>query len=464
MYSFLLGFIGGIFTILSFPPFEFHYLIWFFPVFIYHVYFKKGSLLSALLGWGLIFFTFSFLNLPFDTFIVFLTASISQIAIFALILDRILRSKCSPSFYVFLPCAWVFFEFLQDRGFLGIPFHFLKHLSTPWLSLGIVLYSHPLSFIASILGVWGLSFIILVVGGILHRLIVLKRIVSLSFVFSVLISLSFLPQPEYESGMNIKVGLVQPYIGREQAYSFTAALSRSFRLSGLLFHQRSLDIIVWPLSYINPRSSGVSLNDYISNFAEEYRCYVIVGFGDDNISVFSSDGEEKRSLKALFILPRKENLLSSYTAQSLESNLIETENFSFAVVRGLDVGHSFLLRKLANKGANFFVSIVDDPLANILKANAIIRALETGLYLVFSSNSGPSFLASQKGRVKETLPFTQSTLFGEMSKGSSKTLFVKVGYYWVFLLVILLFIDYLLKLRYSRFYTLYFFFYLLYLF
>lgn len=454
MYSFLLGSFGGIIASLSFPPFNIHYLIWFSTIFLYHVCSTGRSIKSALVGWALFFSIFNLLCLPFDIFLILSVSFVLQVFIFALVLSKILRSKCAPSFYVLIPSIWVLLEFLQDRGFLGIPFHPLKHLSVPWLSVGVALHSHPLRYIASILGVWGLSFVIFVFGGVLYRLLFSKRLILFSIIASGLISTSFLPKPEYQNGTNIKIGLVQPCIREDQARFLTAALSRNVRLSGLLFFQRNLDMIVWPFYYLDSKLPDDSLINYVSNFAKEYHCYIVVGFNGERVSVYSLDGEEIGDFKGLFILPQWKLLFSPYLSIISGKEVIEAEGFKFAVIREVDIGHPFILRELATKGANLIVGITSDSMSHILRANVVIRALEVGLYFAFSNNLGPSLLISPNGGVRETPPFVQSTLFGEASKMTSKTIFVKVGHYWIIFLITLLFVDYLLKLRYSRSYTL----------
>ncbi|MBC7331751.1 MAG: hypothetical protein H5T91_04920, partial [Synergistetes bacterium] len=434
MYSFLLGIVGGVITLFSFPPFGLDYLIWFFPIPIFHAYFSERSVFLTLLGWGITFYTFSFLGLPFGIFSLLLVSSLAQLLVFTLIIVKLSRAKFATSFYILFPSIWVFFEFLQSKGFLGLPFYFLKHLSAPWLSLGVSLYSHPLARFAAFLGVWGLSLLILVIGGILHKLLASKKIVLFSITVSILVSLSFLPKPAYQEEGNIKIGLVQPCISEEQAHLLTAALSRSIRLSTLLFFQQSLDLVVWPLSYFSFAVPEDSLAKYISHFAKEYHCYIIVGFDGERLQVYSLDGKLKKAIEGYSDLPDWKKLFAIHEENMRSGNrVVETERFKFAVIRGLELGYPSLLLDFTNEGVDFVIGVGDEFFLDLLKANTVIRSIETGLYVALSTNMGPSLLVSPNGGIKEIPPFLQSTLFGKMSRSQVQTFFSKKKGYWVFL-------------------------------
>jgi len=443
MYSLLYGLLSGFLTILAFPPFSLSYLIWFFPFFLFQAYHKGGSMALALLGWGLAFFPFGLRSLPFEPFVILSGALILQVLIWGLIMERLLRSSLAFSPYVILSSLWVIFEFMQDRGFLSIPFSFFKDLSAPWLSIGVALYSHPLRYIASLLGVWGLSFLILVVGSLIHYLLLRKRVVLLIVLISLLISLDFSPKPTYQVSPGVRIGMVQPSLSEDRRNLPTAALSRNTRLSGILFFQKSLDLIIWPVSYVKTDFFSDSAERYISNFAKEYHCYILAGIDDDEeggISFYSLSGEVKVSFKSLYAVPSLKELLNlGFVGRSVERT-IKTDKFSFAPLKGVEIGHPFLSRRFALEGCHFLVGIQEDFLREILWANAIIRSLETGLYFVLSSNYGPSSFISPNGGSKSTSAFTPSTLFGEVPLTSYKTPFVKLGYYWPLSLGFLIFV------------------------
>lgn len=453
MYSFFCGVLAGALTLLSFPPFGASYLIWFSFVPIYHVYLRGGSLKLALLGWGWVFFAFELWSLPKDVFFLLMGASLSQILVLGVILDRLVKGKFLP-IYLLFPFLWVLFEFAQSIGFMGIPFLFFKNLSIPWLSLGVALYSHPSRYVASFLGVWGLSFFAVTVSGVVHYLLSKRKILSFAFIVSLFISMSFIPEPSYEVSSGVKVGLVQPCLGKEELSLPTAALSRSMRLSGLLSLQKSLDLIVWPVSCVDLEASQGSLGKYISTFAKEYQCFILAGVEDDKDMLFYSiDGEIKHAFRSFYRLSSLKEILG--TSDGDKDRVIKLEKLSLAPFKGVEIGRSLFLRKAIIDKASLLVGISnDDSLTEILFANAVIRSIETGSYFVFSSNTGPSALISPNGGSKALPPYSCSTLFGEVSVHLRKTPFVIFGCYWVPILGVLLFVDYLLKLRYSTFYLL----------
>ncbi len=456
MFSFILGIGGGILTILSFPPFNYNYLIWFFPIPFYYIRAKGKSLALAIMGWGLIFFGYELHFFPWNTFISLIAASLVQFFLLGFLLDKISKSKASPPFVLLLPTFWVLLEFAEDKGFLGIPLYIFKFFSAPWLSLGVALSDHPVSLLASFLGVWGLSFLILFVGGIIYRLICLRRIVLLSLFLSLLLSSSFLYRVDYQKASDLKVGLIQPCVSSESLRLPTAGISRDIRLSALLFFQKNLDLIVWPVSYTEGGAFPPdSMAKYMSTFAREYHCYLAVGV--DRLSkkmiFYSLNGDILGEFKKEYLIPFIDwfpHGRGVYQEVKEESRILKAEKFTFGVLLGTEVGHPSLSRNLLNIGAGFILVISDEPSPELLLANATLRAIEAGSYLVFSDNFGPSSLISPNGGKKEIPPGVSSTLFGGISSSAKGSLFLFIGPYWIFFLLVLLLIDYLLKLRYSR--------------
>ncbi len=456
MFSFILGIGGGILTILSFPPFKYNYLIWFSPIPFYYVQAKGRSLTLAIMGWGFIFFGYELHFFPRDAFISLMVASLVQFLLLAFLLDKISKSRASPPFILLLPTLWVLLEFAEDKGFLGIPLYIFKFFSAPWLSLGVALSDHPVSLIASFLGVWGLSFLILLVGGIIYRLLYLKKIVFLSLLLSLLLSSSFLYKVDYQKASDLKVGLIQPCVSSESLKLPTAGISRDIRLSALLFFQKNLDLIVWPVSYTEGGAFPPdSIAKYMSTFAREYHCYLAVGVDRLNkrMIFYSLNGDILGEFKKEYLIPFIDwfpHKGKVYQEIKEESRIMKAEKFTFGILLGTEVGHPSLSRRLLNKGAGFILVISDEPFPDLLLANATLRAIEAGSYLIFSDNFGPSSLVSPNGGKKEIPPGVSSTLFGGISSFAKGSLFLFVGPYWIFFLLILLFIDYLLKLRYSR--------------
>ncbi|MCD6363770.1 MAG: hypothetical protein J7M13_07240 [Synergistetes bacterium] len=456
MLSFLLGAGGGILTVLSFPPFNYNYLIWFFPIPFYYLWDKGRSITLALLGWGCIFFGYELHFFPKNTFISLLVASIIQFLLLGLLLDKLSKGGISPPFILLLPTLWTALELAEDNGFMGISFHGFKFFSAPWLSLGIALSYHPVSFIASLLGVWGLSFLILFTGGLLYRFFRLKKIVLFSLLLSLLLSSSFFPKAVYQKASDIKVGLIQPCVSGESRKLPTAGVSRNIRLSALLFFQKNLDLIVWPVSYTEGETFPPdSIARYMSTFAREYHCYLAVGVNTINRKMvfYSLNGDILGEFHKEYLLPfmewfpHKRGMSHTFGERS---RIMKAERFSFGALLGTEVGHANLSRNLLKDGAGFILVISDDPSVEILLANATLRAIETGSYFVFSDNFGPSSLISPNGGKREIPPGVSSMLFGGISSSSKGTLFLLIGPYWIFLMLLLLSIDYLLKLRYSR--------------
>src|SRR3990170_1353376 len=154
--TFILSFLTILLLCLSFPPADQGYLAWiaFIPWFILFVSEERHTYLSALfIGAVFIFIQLSWLR--HVTYIAWILLSMycSRFIIFRLRLPLV----------VVVPCIWIALEFIRSFFLSGFPWFFIGHTQYTYL---------PVIQICDITGVYGVSFIIIMVNAGIVDLII----------------------------------------------------------------------------------------------------------------------------------------------------------------------------------------------------------------------------------------------------------------------------------------------------
>lgn len=302
-------------------------------------------------------------NYSFDAFIFgFGSHVLWYLAI--LILSRLVSSK-TPKYS---PLVLVFVWMVADLLVATIP-GFI-----PWYQLGNGFISTT-SFDGLIaeIGVYWLSFLVLIINMYLFLCIKLKSYFSLILgVLLLLLPMFFNPNTQLESSSEIKIGLVQPHIKNPT--------------SNLLEVNHVVDLIVYPEGYLNKElvsESSILSGGYLKNKSDEFN---VAMFSESNIKYI------KRRL-----LPYVENVIngSDNGFSKGEENVIFTlkNGLTFQPIICIESVFSDLFDK---SEADFFVVITNDSWfqgssAYFLHANHCkVRALESGKTVVRVGNTGIS--------------------------------------------------------------------------
>ncbi len=375
------------------------------------------------------------------------------------------------------PALWVIFEWCRTW--------FLKGL--PWLFSGYAFIDTPLSVFAPILGVWGLSFICVLIITCCFELFIfskkniqpnINRWFSLLLILILIISYSFLQQQEWTQPTNekIKVSLIQGNIPQEKKWlpeekEPTKKLYRDLTLAQWHDPAWHADIVFLPEGALpfSKRKEAAYLAE-IEQQAKENKATWITGIptilkkeltqqeliGEDDYILYNSliafgqvNSEYHKQKLVAFgeyipfdklirgLLPFFDLPFSNFSeGKSMQTPIIHYQKghpYSFAPFICYEIVYPQLVWHAA-KDADFLLTNSNDAWFGRSFAAAQhfemarMRALEHGKMLIRSTNSGITGFIDHKGKVLSTLPlFEQSVLRGEISPVTGKTPYSVTG-------------------------------------
>jgi len=361
--------------------------------------------------------------------------------------------------FLFIPALWVVSEYSLLFG----------ELSFPWMFDGYLLSQYfYLSQIVSVTGIWGLSFLAVVSAVVLYEIIFENRkIIAVEIIataVAVICLFGFLrlkPVEFYEQ----KALILQP--NADQAnWRGNASLIASMGVLDSLFKASSdmkKGVYIIPESgiftYFDRRPA---VQNIVENWLEEYRAPIIFGtltpIYDENNDIVSAYNS------AFFASPQNYEY-GRYDKQKLVP-FVETMPFSsiFPMINRLDLaGGSFtsgtknavweleenlkaapmicyestypnFARKRINGGANFLASMTNDGWFGKTTAPfqhaemSRIRAVENGVSMVRSANSGVSFSVDCYGKyLSKTKLYTREIVEMPIAKPLKSTIYRKFG-------------------------------------
>lgn len=453
----MLTFLTALLCAAAFPPFNLSYLAWLglAPLF----WLIEESSVKSLFFWGwLCGFSFFGLHIAWiSIFGIFLWLLLSLFQGFYWGLFGLGAGWFGQKNRWVVPFWWSGIELIRSLG----PFGFT------WGDLGYSQLETPLIKLAPLIGVYGISFCLVLINLALYWLL-RRQGVAGSFCLAVCLALVLVPSflsPAF-TGETVKVALVQPSLFQEEKIDqakFQDNLNLYFQLTQQAYPGRP-DIVVWPESAY---AASLNNNPYwqarLEELAQESSTYLLLGG-------FYSQGEAKHN-SAFLVSPRREwsrydkvnlvpfseylpfpglfekipyqvfvsepyaSMLGDSLAAARQPRLLKFKGHWLGVGICFESERAFLVRKIARKGAEMLIFITNDAWFKKTAAPeqhfriTAMRAAETGLFTLQSANSGISGFINEQGRiVKKTELFTKKVLVEEARFGKSQTLFVKGGY------------------------------------
>ena len=358
---------------------------------------------------------------------------------------------------LFGAAAWVCFEMVLAR-FLG---------GFPWALLGVSQYALvPLLQVASVTGVYGVSFVVAWVSLALLSagLLVIRRPTFRSlwvaelFLPLIVVALLFnygfrILRGEPARPRSVRVTLVQPSIPQTVIWNPTndvATFQELLRLTEQALTNKT-DILVWPESAIpKPLRYDTNILNAVGALAKRHQVWMIVGSDDIEPSRTSSDPEAGDYFNSSFLIAPDGELAGRYTKRSLVifGEYIPLEHWlpfmkfftpsqgSFVAgtrpaefdLRGLDVKISVLIcfedvfpqlgRSDVKPDTDFVVNITNDGWFDEGAAQwqqavtALFRAVENRVPLVRCCNNGLTCWIDAQGRIRQYLRDDRGTSYG----------------------------------------------------
>jgi apolipoprotein N-acyltransferase len=360
----------------------------------------------------------------------------------------------------FLPLAISGLEFLRGLGELGFP----------WLTLGYTQARYPLVIQqASLYGVYGVSLWLVLFNVSLYKFIKIKQIKYLIitvfiFVLPLLYGVLRMKKP---AGEYVTIGIVQPNIDPNLKFtramrdeSFNRLIRSSEECASISVRETgdSISLIVWPETAIPlfltmsdehqslvtelanrihaPVFTGTPLYDRATRgvyngailvepehgITQEYRKMHLVPFG------------EHIPFDRYIPLFRKIDFGEGDYLPGSECTVFKTNGLAFSCLICFESIFTDLSREFVNRGAHLLVNITNDgwfgKISGAQQHNdmAIVRAVENGVVLARSANTGISMVVDQYGRILEETPlFEQGFIVRRISIKPIRTLYRSIG-------------------------------------
>ncbi|MGA1868268.1 MAG: apolipoprotein N-acyltransferase [bacterium] len=462
--------LSGVLLLSVFPKFSLHYLAWISLIPLLWCIKRNHTTTSScfFLGWltGVIFFVgllYWLINtithfgnihilLSIPIFLLLCLYLGSYIGIFAALVQHLRKYKIPIC--ISAPVIWTSFEFIRGHLLSGFP----------WGSLGYSQSCH-LSMIqsADIIGVYGLSFIILLVNCCIFEIgdIYLipnndgrtRKTLSYALIIVLLLGGLFiygnyriketLSINSHEQ--KITIGLIQPNIRQEDKLKISTAYTILEILKGLSIEACSdndVDIIVWPetayTSYFYPLHDPIY--SAISKIAKEIPIHLLTGAAQikytkngimayNSAIYFNSEGELLTIYNKMHLVPFGEYFplpfikkilhFASDISPGSQFTQFNIHDHSFGVVICFEAIFPSLCRQFVLNGTQFLINITNDAWFGNTAAPyqhfqmILFRAIENRTWLMRAANTGISAIISPIGKV-----MTQSGIFTqEIVKG-----------------------------------------------
>jgi len=415
------------------------------------------------LFFGVMYFSLALFWMTNISWILFAASVVLEavyIGVFSLGLAFVCRGERRAFFYLFfVPGLWVLLEVLRSSGFLGFPVGLAGYALTEIL---------PMAQIASLLGVYGLSFLVIFINGLLFY--VLQKNVSnkkkvrwLLFGIIIILSSSLWGQKELGKSCQknqIKVSIIQPNISSKQKWDLSfidAIITKHEDLSRSVLVDHP-DLIIWPETAVPCflfHEKRKDILDRIKTFAAEINVPMLTGSQDFklddkggkhayNIAVlFMPDSgavEQYAKMKLVpfmekapfrFLIPflRKMGLPSIFEPGG-KHTIFKVGDVHFSSIICFEGLFPSLVRQFVKKGAEVVINITNDaPSLGKMKfyytINAQmlkVRAIENRRSFVRAANDGVSSVIDPFGRALKAIePFEEGalTVFVPLNQQSS---------------------------------------------
>lgn len=480
--NFLLPALSGVLLTLSFPDFDLEWLAWIalipFLWSLRNTTPSRAALLGFVCGFtfflGTLYWIFNVLtqygHLPTSIGIFLLILLISYLALFFsafAFLIRWVREKSEIPVILYVPLLWVSLEYV--RGFLLSGF--------PWVLLGYSQYRNLFIVqIADVTGVYGVSFILILVNTALYQaardwlnrswrqsarqIIAAGLVVGLAAVYG-----SFhvsQDTPEEETGVPLQVALIQGNIRQDIKWEpqFQEETVRIYTQLTRNVKPCSPDLVIWPET-ATPfffQSPGV-FQDRVLELTREMGVPLLLGspafqrrgtrMDYHNSAFFLSPGKGiGRRYDKIHLVPFGEYAplagILGFTRDIIGAigdftpgeafTLFSLAQGKFGVSICYEAIFPDLTRQFVKEGAQFLVNITNDAWFGRTSAPhqhlamVTMRAVENSVPIVRAANTGISAIIRSNGRVvRSTDLFTKEWLCGKIFLSTSRTFYTQHG-------------------------------------
>lgn len=399
--------------------------------------------------------------------------------LFCLFLSFFFIPLCSLKYrfsILFLPALFTIIEWIRSFIFTGFP----------WLSYGYSqIYDSPLSGYFAIIGVHGVTFLILLTVMICYKTIVTKQNMSRLLLILIIISIWFggylLKKVKWTTpqGEPISISLVQGNISQDKKWD-NAYIKESFNKYIKMIENSTASLIILPetsipvlqqnipnqfrerlsqhakknngniLYGVIEKDEGEYFNSAISvgiHGNQKYQKYHLVPFGEfipfKTILQFVYENWLNIPFNDISRGPKNQKPLS-IEGNKIAINICYEDVFGNEIIKPLPEAN--ILVNLSND-AWYGESIASQQHLQISQA----RAIETGRMMVRATNTGATAIINTDGKLVKQLPlFKEDTLHGYVQGYKGETPYIKYGNFPIVILSFLILLYCLLKRKISK--------------
>jgi apolipoprotein N-acyltransferase len=380
---------------------------------------------------------------------------------------------------LFVAGIWAVYEWTQTLGWWGVP----------WGRLAIGQSEYVVSLqTASLLGSYFITFVIVAVNLCIAYAIVERKAIKLMGICAAALIVF-----QYGAGTamyfidnkgegSVRIAAVQGNISSLEKWDHLSGMQKTIQVYGEYTHKAAAegaDIVLWPETAL---PDVISENDrygrFCSRLAKETGVTILVGAftegdGGDYNSIIAvlPDGSFHKTVyskqrlvpfgefvpfkKAFEILmpPLAELVMrQDILFTGTEPRVMELEEANIGCLICFDSIYEDLARASVNDGAQIICLSTNDSWFSdsaalyMHNAQAQLRAIESGRWVVRSANTGISTIITDKGRVvRELDPLVDGMLVEDIEINSNRTLYSVIGnvfvYLWIGILIILCLIE-----------------------
>ncbi|MBI2266905.1 MAG: apolipoprotein N-acyltransferase [Armatimonadetes bacterium] len=456
----LLCFLSGILLVLAFPPYRVFPLAWVALVPLFLAVRHAGTVQRGFLG---LLFGVVYLGGVLSWIGVFGAHAWVAFALFYSIPTVLFALTYGlPSFrdtWWTIPFLWITAEWLRAQGPTGITWGGIGYSQVPWLEI---------VQLASVTGVYGITFLIVLVNAlVLHLSSPLrwrKLWVPALIVLAAHLAGTFLTPRQAEAGNPVLISAVQPNIDQSvkwdrRYFAETLSILKDLTLRVSAAHP---DLVIWPETAV----PGNVLTDPLllaglSDLARRSGTTLVFGAPDQD--------REQRFYNAVIAITKQGSLLDAYRKVHLvpfgeyvpggkwigswkifervgrfspgkEMTVFDSEKVSFSALVCFESSFPYLARKAVNNGARLLLVLTNDAWFGRSAASdqhfdfAVFRAVENRVHVVQVANTGITGVVDPAGRtLGRTDLFKQTTLSETVSGNDSRTLHRRLGDWPAFL-------------------------------
>ena len=472
----LQAFIAGAILPLAFAPHNYWPLAFLGIALLLHKWLHANTRSAFVLGWvfGLGFFgigiswvfvsihDYGYTDVPLAAFITAMFIAFLSIipAIHGAFISYFYKSHSKIRLLIVIPFSWVLFEWLRSWLFTGFP----------WLYLGYTQLNTQLAGFAPIIGVYGISFLVILSTSllifILQKTTIMQKIIALILLGSIWYfgyRLQFINWTTPEN-TTLKASLVQGNIEPDNKF----LLNNPISVVTDLYLEPSIklkdsNIIIWPENSLPlPLQESSAFIEKIDQMAKDKNSTLILGlpvkvnnkYYNSLIAIGNANGTYHKQHLVPFgdYLPFDLYLrgfinffdipMSSFIAGSKNQPALKTPYGKISPFICYEISFPEEVRKsILNANSQVILTISEDgwfgnswgPHQHLQIAR--MRALENGRYVLRSTTSGISAIIDEKGSISKQSPqFKPYVLTGEFTNFTGFTPWTTYGQ-WPLILV-----------------------------